>query len=299
MPKTTKQESAASAGITISKPAHKDSLFRAIYRDEKRAKELCAATTGIVFSDNAQVKLCNLENTIAQRFNDIGVAIDGNLLFMCEHQSSINPNMPLRLLEYVFQVLFLWFVDRKMLYGEELVKIPLPQFYVLYNGKSKLAFDTLRLSDAFLLKGERTDLDLVVHVIDINYESKGEILEKCDSLNGYAYLIAKIREFKDNGASQDKAIANAVRICINEGILTDFLSKENYREVCDMLFYEYSLEDELAVRGEQRERKGHQKGLLEAAKKLLCSGMSFEETTSLLGLTDDLVMLLKKAQNEK
>ena len=242
----------------------KDSFFRTLYKDERRAKELGEATSGIIFPEDAPVQLCTLDDSVLNRYNDMGVAIANQLIVLHEQQSTINPNMPYRLLEYLLYTYGKWFMDKKMLYGEELVKIPMPKFYVLYNGEKELTETTLKLSSAFLMEdGGGVDLELVVHVIDINYERNHEVLDKSPSLKGYSYLIAKIREFRKEGLSRDVAIAKAVRTCINEDILADFLNEHNYEEVCDMLDFEYKLEDELEVRGAQREQKGRLEALVE------------------------------------
>ena len=75
-------------------------------------------------------------------------------------------------------------------------------------------------------------MELEVKIIDVNHESGGEILGKSSSLNGYAYLIATIRGFMDEGLIRDAAIKNAIQKCIDEGILVDFL-KENFMEVAN------------------------------------------------------------------
>ena len=66
--------------------------------------------------------------------------------------------------------------------------------------------DTLRLSDAFKLNKAGPSMELVVKVIDVNHENGGEILGKSSSLNGYAYLVATIRGFMDEGLIRDTAI---------------------------------------------------------------------------------------------
>jgi len=250
-----------SASTSKSTTKYKDSLFRALFKDEQRAKELCGAISGIEFPKDAHVQLCTLKDSILNRYNDIGVAI-GNRLFVLHEENSINPNIPYRLLESSLYSYGKWFVDRKMLYGEELVEIPFPEFYVLYNGKKKLEETTLKLSSAFKMKDRKVMIELEVDVIDINYERNHTVLEKSPTLKGYSYLIATIRKFIDAGDSRDVAVAKAVRKCISEGILADFLSENNFEEVCDMLDFEYNLEDELAVRGEQREKKGRIEGMI-------------------------------------
>jgi hypothetical protein len=259
---------------TKSTTKYKDSLFRVLYKDEQRAKELCEATSGLKFPEDAPIQLCTLEDSILNRYNDMGVAIGNKLLVLHEQQSSINPNMPYRLLEYLLYSYGKWFVDRKMLYGEELVEIPFPEFYVLYNGKKELKETTLKLSSAYKMKDRKVMLELEVDVIDINYERNHTVLEKSPTLKGYSYLIATIRKFIDAGDSRDVAVAKAVRKCISEGILADFLSENNFEEVCDMLDFEYNLEDELAVRGEQREKKGKIEGRIEGMVSVYFTEMS-------------------------
>ena len=64
----------------------KDTLFRELYSDKQRAKELCEATTETIFPEDAEVLLCNLEDSLMRRYNDIGVAVARQLLVLCEHQ---------------------------------------------------------------------------------------------------------------------------------------------------------------------------------------------------------------------
>jgi len=172
-----------------------------------------------------------------------------------------------------------------MLYGHELVKLPTPKFYVLYNGKDELKETVLRLSSAFEIEGG--ELELVVYVIDINYERGHAVLDKSPSLKGYSYLIAKIRDFRDSGLSRDEAIAKAVRACITEGVLADFLTDKNFKEVCDMLSFEYRIEDELAVRNKQERAEGKAEGILESAMRLINKGKSLQEVTDLLDLSEE------------
>ena len=77
-----------------------------------------------------------LENAIYMGMKkDLAFIIDTEL-FLYEHQSTYNPNMPLRDLFYIsseYQKL----VDKKSLYSSVLQKIPAPQFIVFYNGTEK------------------------------------------------------------------------------------------------------------------------------------------------------------------
>lgn len=77
-----------------------------------------------------------------------------------EHQSSINPNMPVRLLLYSAFQLLANLIDPKTIYGTKLVKIPAPHFYVFYIGDDMdVDEDTLKLSASF----RETKADLELH----------------------------------------------------------------------------------------------------------------------------------------
>ena len=90
------------AGITNRQ--YKDTLFRALFKDKKRLIELYNAIAGVNYPDDIDVKLCPV-NPVMAMFNDLAFYVGSKLIVMCEHQSTINPNMPLRFLFYISDVL--------------------------------------------------------------------------------------------------------------------------------------------------------------------------------------------------
>ena len=73
-----------------------------------------------------------------------------------EHQSTINPNMPLRDLFY-FSAQMRGLIELPKMYGSKLVKIPTPQFVVFYNGvRTVEERQIICLSDAFERKNKGT-----------------------------------------------------------------------------------------------------------------------------------------------
>ena len=82
--------------------------------------------------------------------NDISFLIGGTLN-LYEHQSTYNPNMPLRGLIYLAR-LYDGYVETENinLYSSTLKKLPIPQYFVFYNGTKAQPDETiLRLTDAF------------------------------------------------------------------------------------------------------------------------------------------------------
>jgi len=65
-------------------------------------RELYCALRGITLPPDAPVSINTLENVVyMDLYNDISFEIAGKLVVLIEHQSTINPNMPLRFLLYI------------------------------------------------------------------------------------------------------------------------------------------------------------------------------------------------------
>jgi hypothetical protein len=263
----------------------KDTFFRTLFHEKERALELCNAVTNSNFTLDDDLRIFSLgDKSIKRRNNDLAILINDQLLALKEHQGIVNANMPLRFLPYVSDILYTWITDKRALYKSKLITIPTPKFYVLYNGKAKLEYDVLRLSDAFRYHDHTFSLELEVKVIDVNYESNHDVLSKSPSLNGYAYLINQIQIHQSNNITRDKAILLAVKHCIDKGVLSNFLEK-HYKEVSDMLAWEITLEDEYEIRKEEV--------LLEAAAKFIRKGLTLQYVADVLELTEYQISELK------
>ena len=80
---------------------YKDTVFRLLFKDKSNLLSLFNAVNDTDFSDENDIKITTLENAIYMTSkNDISCIIDMKLNLF-EHQSTVNPNMPYRNLEYV------------------------------------------------------------------------------------------------------------------------------------------------------------------------------------------------------
>ena len=167
--------------------------------------------------------------------------IDTNL-FLYEHQSTYNPNMPLRDLFYIsseYQKL----VDKKSLYSSTLQKVPAPYFIVFYNGTEREEeYWENSLSEAYENLTGEPRLELKVITLDINDGHNKELLEECKTLREYAQYVAKVRKYTKE-MSLDAAVERAVDECIREGILEEFL-RGNRAEVIAVSIFEYNKDEE-------------------------------------------------------
>ena len=135
--------------------SHKDSLFVDYFSKDREWKQHFLSLYNALHGTNLQVADTTLERVNIDQvlyksyYNDIAVLVDGQFILMIEHQSTINPNMPLRLLEYVARI-YGNIVDSKAKFSRHLVPLAKPEFYVFYTGDQELPPESyLYLSDAF------------------------------------------------------------------------------------------------------------------------------------------------------
>mgnify|MGYP007105532202 CR=1 FL=1 len=238
---------------------YKDTVFRMLFSKKDNLLSLYNALNRTDYSDVNALEITTLENAVYMNYkNDISFVFDFELL-LYEHQSTLNPNMPLRDLLYVTRVLQRRIQDAN-LYSKSPVRIPAPRFVVFYNGTDfQPEQKVLRLSDAFEKKQEHPALELTVVVYNINFGHNQELLGACRLLKEYAQYVAQVRELAQK-ANFPEAVEQAVTYCIRNGILSDFLSK-NRAEVIAVSIFEYDEEKHMKSEREEWRAKGIKTGL--------------------------------------
>jgi len=239
--------------------SHKSSFFTSLFGEKERLLELYNALEGTSYDDPDLIDINTLSDVFfLNRQNDISFTIAGKIVVLIEHQSSINENLPIRLLLYISRV-YEKIIDVKDIYKRDLIKVPRPEFIVLYNGVDKFPDEkVLKLSDAFEELGvskEVLQLELQVRVLNINKGVNPGIERKSETLSGYSEFVFKVREFEGNGFPLEEAIIKAINYCMERNILLDYL-REHASEVVNMLYYEFNMEDALAARYAEGEAKG-------------------------------------------
>ena len=243
----------------LANKKYKDSVFTRLFSDKKNLIELYNAIENTNYSANTDIQINTLEDVLfMDRVNDISFIIDGKFVVLAEHQTTVNYNMPLRFLMYIAR-LYEKMIDNKAIYRESLIKIPTPEFIVLYNGKKEQPENRmLKLSDAFIIEKSDIKLEVIVKVININY-GKSKILEKSKSLNEYSYFIYEIQKYLDEGLPLKEAIKNAIQDCIKQNVLKNFLER-NGSEVINMLYTEFDIDVAKEVWQEEAKEQGRQEG---------------------------------------
>ena len=262
---------------------HKDSLFVDLFYEDESAKKnllsLYNALHDTAYQDESIIRKVRVGDVLYKNFkNDISFEVDGRVLVLGEHQSTVNPNMPLRCLMYVGRA-YEQLVEKKARYRTTQVKIPTPEFYTFYNGTEEFPQEQeLRLSDAFLDDPGGNSAELTVKVININSHKAHIILEKCGILREYSLFVDKVRK---NSIEED-AIKKAINECIRQGILSDYLKRKG-SEVTNMLIAEYDYEEDIQVKQQEAMQKGWEEGL---EKGLILSAQIFKAIQRNPGFAD-------------
>ena len=112
----------------------KSTLFIMLFEDKKNLLELYNAITGKHYADPELLEINTLENAIYMSMkNDVSFLIDGRLS-LYEHQSTKNPNLPLRFLLYISH-LYSRLTVKENLYGETIVQIRRQSFLSFITGR--------------------------------------------------------------------------------------------------------------------------------------------------------------------
>lgn len=228
--------------ITVNRH-YKDSLFCALFGSDERkayALELYNALAGTAYDDPDELEITTISGMVfLGRKNDVSFLV-GTEMVLLEHQSTYNPNMPLRGLLY-FSKLFNKLASQRALdiYGTKALEIPTPRYFVLYFGEmDRPEREVIKLSD--MMPGGSGDIEVTATVLNCNEGRNKAIMEASETLRGYAHLLALARIAHAEGAELEEAVEVAVDQCIEDGALADYLLAHR-AEAMEMLF---TIEDE-------------------------------------------------------
>ena len=225
-----------------AKRNYKDTVFRMLFSDRKNLLSLYNAVSDSHYDDPEMLEIVTLKNAIYMGMKNDLAFIIGTDLFLYEHQSTYNPNMPLRDLFYISRE-YQKLVDHKSLYSSKLLRIPAPQFIVFYNGTEKKNDHWINhLSETFENLSGEPKLELEVLTININEGHNEELMEQCRTLREYAQYVNCVRKYAKK-LELNEAVKLAVDECIRNDILSEFLHA-NKSEVISMSIFEYDKEEE-------------------------------------------------------
>lgn len=260
---------------------YKSSIFEMVFSEKENLLELYNAINGTNYDDPDLLEINTLKNAIYMSMhNDVSFIIDSQLS-LYEHQSTVNPNLPLRYLMYVSD-LYSSLTINENLYGTKAIKLPTPKFIIFYNGDKKQPdSQILKLSDMYKIPITNPELELQALMLNINPGHNQTLLNACKTLSDYSTFTSKVRSYAST-MNTNQAVELAINECIKNDILADFLLK-NKAEAIKMSIYEYDAEKHIRMEREDAKADGIMEERVRSIKSLMDSlSMSAEQAMAAL-----------------
>ena len=270
-----------------AKQKTKDSVFTTLFKDINNVytlyRELHPEDTTVTVDD---IQIETLETVLINEiYNDLGFIVNSGekakFVILVEAQSRWTDNMTLRMLFYISETYRRYLKETEQSeHLEKRVFLPKPEMYVVYTG-SKNVSDEVSFSETYF-NGD-SSLDLRVKVL--RHVEKNTLYGQ---YIGFSRVYDEQRRLYNNKL---ECIKETIRICIEEGYLTDFLDqhKQEVTTMLSELFDEQAQREQYdkAIRKESEERgvlktlvSLFKKGLLtlsEASKQADMSEKEFED----------------------
>ena len=251
---------------------HKDRLFRRIFSKKDDLLSLYNALNNSDYTNTEDLQIYTMDDFVYMSMrNDLSFLIDMTLNVF-EHQSTYNPNMPLRGFFYMSSAYQKYIALNHLdIYSSKRIALPLPQYYVFYNGTKNMPDESrILLTDSMTHPdaAQKSSAQFSAHMININAGHSSGIMQRCPKLYQYSLFIEEIRQNQKQGSALREAVETAVDSCIRQGILTDILLG-NKAEVTNMILQEY--DEDLHIRNEKEIsfQDGYEKGCRDAEDKVL------------------------------
>ena len=255
------------------------------------------AMNGTDYTDPEAIQFNTIGDAVYMRMkNDISfiVAFEMNLW---EHQSTYNPNMPMRFFIYAGRLYEKYIAASEYYqYSSTLQPVPAPVCVCFYNGKKEQPeTQVLKLSDAY---GGDGDIEVRVTMRNINYGQSHRLMESCAPLREYAWLVDAVRRNQDETMDLDAAVDRALDEMPDEYVIKTFLL-ENRAEVKSMFLTEYNEEKVMEQERKEGYKEGHEEGQnkrnQEVATDMLQDGEPLEKIKKYSKLSEESVRNLAKS----
>lgn len=248
---------------------YKDRLFTFIFgTEENRAWTLSLynAINGSNYTDPEAIQITTIREVMyLGMHNDVSFLI-AEEMHLYEQQSSYNPNMPLRMLQYAGNLYEKYVLQHKLnKYGSTLLMLPVPKLVVFYNGTREIGDEAvLRLSDSFP-KHANADIEVRVRAINVNYGRNAGLLDACAPLKEYAWVVDRVRLYQQS-EPLESAIDRTISEMPEEYLIRPFMIAHR-SEVKGMLLTEYNEAETMELFREDGRKEGILSTLIHMVKR--------------------------------
>lgn len=241
----------------------KDSVFCNLFADPENQLKLY----NFLHPEDNEVTIddfhtVTIENILTdQMYNDLGFLVKNRLLFLVEAQSSWSINIIPRVLMYLGESLNRYIISTKQKrYGSKKLSIPKPEFYVVYTGADRKGIKRIYSLAKEFFDGEDSFIDVKVKVLQAEEGMK-------DIASQYITFTKILTEQEKKYGRTQQAILEAIRICIDQDVLAEYL-KQREQEVVDIMLALYSQERAAKEYGDERAEEGKIIGAVSAYRDL-------------------------------
>ena len=261
-------------GVSINKE-HKDRLFVFLFGKEQNKAwtlELYNAVNGTDYKNSDDIEINTIEDVLYMGMkNDVSFLLN-SFLSLYEHQSTYNPNMPIRNLMYLGKLYDKYIKQNKLnIYGSNTIRLPIPKCVTFYNGEEYHEDQELHLADAFdKADRDKSDVEVTVRMININSGCNKNMIMACRPLYEYSWLIGEIRKNKKIMGIEE-AVDKALEDMPEDFVILEYI-RMNRAEVKDMCLTEYNeaetmkmIRDEAKEEGKAEEKSTILKAIDEGA----------------------------------
>lgn len=262
---------------------YRSDLFSMLLSEKEYALDIYNAVNNSNYDNPNDIEIITMDHGVSLSMrNDASFVLDMSANYY-EHQSTYNPNMPLRhLIYFVEDIRRKVKNENKNLFGKSIIKIPTPHFVVFYNGEEYRPEEEIqKLSASFCKETDAPELEVICKVYNINPGNNKNLLEKTEVLRSYAYIVESVRN-KVKTMSLEDAIHTTINECISKDILSDFLSK-NRSEVERVMKLDYTHEKLIELTREEALEEGFKNGVISLVKMNI---ISLSDAAKGLGITE-------------
>jgi hypothetical protein len=198
--------------------------------------------------------------------NDVSFIVSSDMN-LWEHQSSYNPNMPMRFLIYAGRLYEKYIKSSDYHpYSSKLQHVPRPICICFYNGKEDQPDTKVpKLSDAY---GGAGSIEVEVTMVNINYGKNKELMDACEPLKEYAWLVDRVRTHQGDNMSLDDSVDATLNEMPDEFVIKTFLL-ENRAEVKSMFLTEYDEEKTLRLEREEGRQEGVDQNRVDSIRSIM------------------------------
>ena len=268
---------------------HKDRVFKYLFGNPANREWTLAlynAVNGSNYENAEEIEYNTIEDAVYLGMrNDVSFIIVDEL-HLWEHQSTYNPNMPMRFLLYAAKLYEKYIAGSDYYpYSSVLQPAPRPKCVCFYNGTgNQPERKILRLSEAF---GGEGDIEVLITMLNINYGKNKALMATCEPLSEYAWLVEAIRGNQRTMKNLEAAIDSAIEEMPDEFVIKRFLL-QNKAEVKGMFLTEYDQEKVLEQQRRETERITHE----QVATDMLMDNYPLSAISKISRLSEDVIRTL-------